>query len=93
MRTCLDPLAPNDCVCHRPTYLGCVCQDLERALRAYTAGYPMPPMTPEQREWCLAEVDRVEGYSREDYLTATDEQLARAVLLSWASYCQDIGLL
>ena len=93
LRTCLDPLAPNDCVCYGPASDGCLCPDTERALRAYIAGRLMPPMTPEQREWCLTEISSVEGYTRAEYEGVDDAGLARGVLEAWVSYCRDIGLL
>lgn len=93
MRTCLDPLAPNDCVCYGPAADGCLCPDTERALRAYIAGRPMPPMTPEQREWCYREIERVEGFDRTGYVRATDANLAAGVLDAWTAYCHDKGLL
>jgi hypothetical protein len=47
----------------------------------------------EQREWCLSEIDAVEGYSRWDYETASDSDVARATLGAWTDYCRDKGLL
>ena len=93
MRTCLDRLAPNDCICYGPDAGGCLCPDTERVLRAYIAGRPMPPMTLEQREFCLTEISSIESFSRDEYKDANDTDLARGVLEAWASYCQDIGLL
>lgn len=50
-------------------------------------------MTPEQREWCMAEIDSVECHDRADYETASDELLANGVLTAWQDYCVDKGLL
>ena len=89
----LDLLAPDTCVCYGPTAEGCVCGDTERALRAYADGYPLPPMTAAQREWCLQEIDHVESFPREEYEHLLDSNLARGVLEAWVAYCQDLGLL
>ena len=89
----LDLLAPDTCVCYGPTADGCVCGDTERALRAYSQGDPLPPMSAAQRGWCLSEIDRVESYTREEYETVNDSDLARGVLQAWVSYCEDLGLL
>jgi hypothetical protein len=50
-------------------------------------------MTPAQREECLEEIGRVEGYDPKDYAQLTDRDLARSVLHAWADYCRDKGLL
>lgn len=71
----------------------CVCGITEKALRAWCSLQSMPKMTPEQREWCLSEIDSVEGYSRNDYEQCPDELLANGVLDSWRDYCRDKGLL
>lgn len=69
------------------------CIDSEMALRHYTYDIPLPPMTPEQREWCLDEIGHVEGYDRLEWFGCTDAQLAKGVLQAWADYCRDKGLL
>lgn len=72
----------------------CICPPTEKALRAWCRPEPgFQPMTPEQREWCLKEIDQMEGYRREDYQTCSDELLANGVLSSWVDYCRDKGLL
>jgi hypothetical protein len=72
----------------------CVCGMTERALRWWMSPHhTWMPMTPEQREWCLAEIDSVEGYRRADYEDVPDSQLARGVLDAWRDYCRDKGLL
>lgn len=46
----------------------CACGPEERVLRAYIDGLPnLPPMTAEQKYWCLDEIGSVEGYDRLDY--------------------------
>ncbi len=92
MLECLASIAPPHCVCYDDD-TSCVCLDAERTLRAYIASVPMPPMTPEQREACLDEIGRVEGYDRADYATSTDADLARGVLAAWTDFCRDKGLL
>jgi hypothetical protein len=47
----------------------------------------------EQREWCLAEIDSVEGYRRDDYLNEPDAEVARGVMDAWIDYCRDKGLM
>jgi hypothetical protein len=83
---------PATCVC--PGYAECcVCSPAERALRAYAYGAAPLPMTDTQRNACLMEIGGVEGYDREDYLDATDQELAHGVLSAWTDYCRDLGLL
>ena len=53
----------------------------------------LPPMTPEQREWCLKEIDSVEGYDRKDFKTADDQRLASGVIWAWTDYAKDKGML
>ena len=89
----LDRFAPATCVCYGPATDGCVCDDTERALRAYAERIPATPMTAAQREWCLAEIAHVESFSREEYEDMVDSDLARGVLEAWATYCRDMGLL
>ena len=70
----------------------CACEPNERALRNYASGTDSPqPMTAEQREWCLDEIDGVEGYSRSDYEKHDDSGLASGVLEAWRDYCRDKG--
>ncbi len=74
--------------------MGCLCGPAERVLRAYAdAELGLPPMTPEQREWCLTEIDSTEGNSRKNHTNDTDPQLALSVLSAWVDYCRDKGLL
>lgn len=73
----------------------CMCTPNEAGLRLYIAGKGPAPMTPEQRKWCLSEIDRGTeyGYRREDYEAAPDAETAKAVLEVWVEYCRDKGLL
>lgn len=72
----------------------CVCSREERILRGYIGGYGnLPPMTAEEREWCLSEIDRVEGHSRKDHVDDDDSSLASGVFSAWTDYCRDMGLL
>lgn len=50
-------------------------------------------LTPEQREYCLSEINQVEGHSRADHEKDSDTDLARATIDAWADYCRDKGLL
>ena len=66
----------------------CVCSDNERVIRAYADGLDLPPMTTEQREWCIGEAERNgEGsYPREETERLNDKDLATAVLNAWWDY-------
>lgn len=72
---------------------GCVCGPMERSLRGWIAGRIETPMTTEQREACLDEIGRVEGYVRADHEAEDDAQLARTTLSAWTDYCRDKGLI
>lgn len=72
---------------------GCVCGKTERVLRAWMCGKITQPMTPEQREYCYAELDSVEGHHRPISHMPTDVELAREVLAAWQDYCRDQGLI
>lgn len=50
-------------------------------------------LTPQQREYCLTEIDRVEGHSRKDHEDDSHADLARATIDAWTDYCRDKGLL
>lgn len=86
----IEALAPDgECVCNYPG--GCICPDAERALRAIQRGdYEL---TDAAREWCLAEIDKVEGYARAQYEDVADRHVAGGVLDAWTDYCRDKGLL
>lgn len=87
----LDVLAPDECGCFSAADAICVCPATERALRHVArAG---APMTAEQREWCLMEIDGVEGYRRDDYVNESDPDVAHGVLNAWTDYCRDKGLI
>lgn len=86
-------LWPTSGCCSPDYHGGCVCSPEERALRAYAAGGQLPPMTLDQREYCLREIDRVEGYRRSDVEPSNDADLARTTLDAWLDYCRDKGLL
>jgi hypothetical protein len=70
----------------------CGCPDGEVAVRHYAKGLPMPPMTPQQQCWCLREIGSVEGFRGSDYLTSSDQGLAKALLEAWLEYARDKGL-
>lgn len=86
----LDILAGSDCVCGMDD--SCCCPPTERALRRSISAVDIV-FTSEQREWCLREIDRVEGYKREDYAGVITCDLARGVLDAWTDFCRDKGLL
>lgn len=71
----------------------CMCGPAERALRAVIDGTYATSLTDDQRAWCLDEITKVEGYTREEYAGSTDTELARGVLGAWRDYCRDKGLL
>lgn len=89
-----NELAWPEAACCAPNYpMGCICTAAERACRAWKRGHPLPPMTDDQRKWCLAQIASVEGYRAEDYENATDAFLAGGVLNAWTDYAYDKGLL
>lgn len=53
----------------------------------------MPTMTAAQREACLNEIGRVEGWTRVEHEHDPDSLLASAVLCARADYCRDKGLM
>lgn len=71
--------------------IGCACGDSERVLRAVQRGDLR--LNDEQREWCLSEIDQVEGYTREEYAMADDYSLALGVFSAWTDYARDKGLI
>lgn len=83
----------SSCVCLEPEFAGaCVCDELERFLRAHaSATFHPAPMTEAQRAWCFAEIRSIEGWS--DYqMPVKDSVLASDVLSAWRHYAQDKGL-
>jgi hypothetical protein len=91
MKTPFDSHRGLSCIC-RGSIEDCGCSDGEMALRHYARSYTMPPMTVEQREWCIRQIDRVEGFEGANYERATDSELGGAVLEVWLEYCRDKGL-
>lgn len=87
------PEGPCQCVGHPLAAKGCVCLPTERALRGWQSGAILVRMTPEQREWCLQEIGRVEGCDRADYENGSDAEVAAGVLTAWREYCRNKGLL
>jgi hypothetical protein len=86
----LDILEPAACGCFEDPEI-CMCLAAERALRHVirTRG----KLTEEQREWCLTEIDQVEGYDRSTLAGYADDDVAQAVLNAWADYARDKGML
>lgn len=71
----------------------CVCGESEKALRGWMSGRITQPMTRKQREWCLREIEGVEGWERKDHEDAGESDLARSVLFAWRDYCRDKGMM
>lgn len=46
-----------------------------------------------QRDWCLSEIDQIEGWKRADHEKDSDADLARATIDAWTDYCRDKGLM
>jgi len=93
----VTPEIPNcpsslNCYCYSDRCEPCVCGITEKALRGWSADL-LPPMTKEQREWCLQEIDSVEGYERKTWETVGDGLLANGVLNAWRDYCRDKGMI
>lgn len=90
------PDFPTDipCQCYLRRVHECVCPDQEKAMRAYANRLAsLRPMSEKEREWCLIQVNDVEGYARKDYEDASDRELAATVLCAWMDFCRDKGLL
>lgn len=83
----------NGCQCYSDERDPCVCGLTEKALRWWCREGTTQRMTPEQREWCLNEIESVEGYRRGDYEFVADGMLANGVLSAWVDYCRDKGLM
>ncbi len=83
------PITP----CCTEDYPACICGVEERALRGWISGDTKQAMTPEQREYCLREIEQIEGYERKDGDGLDDAALARLVISAWTDYCRDKGLL
>jgi hypothetical protein len=85
------------CVCwpkNDPEYgICCVCDDMERSCRAWSAHMDIPAMTPEQRNACTQEIRRVEGFDQIDTSSMSDAELGKEVLVAWPEYARDKGLL
>lgn len=89
---------PCICIATDPSVdLACICGDVERCLRGWAAAYPMPPMTPNQRTWCVEEIRRAGDSTQQpgpvELHLADDDTLAKAVLTAWQDYCRDNGLI
>jgi len=80
------------CWCYGDASDGCACGPEEKALRII-AGGKAGAMSAGDREWCLDEIAKVEGYSRADHLDEPDHLLANSVLSAWTDFCRDKGLL
>lgn len=86
---------PLTCLDHGPCACGmaaCWCPPTEKVLRMIIEGRDIV-LDDEQREWCLSEIARVEGYDRKDYEQGTSTDLACGVLDAWTDYCRDKGLM
>lgn len=93
MTSPFDSVTVSTC-CYEGDEIRCQCGPAERVLRAYIdGGIGLPEMTQQQRDWCLSEIDSVEGYDRKDHETEADPQLARSVLSAWTDFCRDKGML
>lgn len=89
MKTPLDDIAPEVCVCYGDGAV-CVCPSTERALRHVVRG--SVPMSEQQRAWCLTEIGSFEGQPTFE-VTDSDADVARGVLSAWTDYARDKGLL
>lgn len=82
------------CVCFGAEHAGaCICDNVEKYLRALTSQtWNAPPMTEEQRAWCVAEIRSIEGWS--DYqVPIKDSVIASDVLSAWRDYARDKGVI
>lgn len=92
MTSTMNGLRWPDAQCCWPGYPGCQCPPAERALRAWMNGATLPAMTAEQREFCLSEIEQVEGHRRDEHVSDSDADLSRATIDAWTDYCRDKGL-
>lgn len=69
----------------------CVCGLSELFLRAVSNTDNGLALSEAQREWCLNEIGRVEGYVRDEWTGVNDGLLANGVLNAWRDYCRDKG--
>lgn len=81
---------------HRSKYAGMpFCggtQERERLRARLVREAPsMPPMNAAQREWCLQQIELVEGYRRQDYVALDSRDLAKGVLDAWTENARDMG--
>jgi hypothetical protein len=64
--------------------------DRHEMLRDHAGGAAAEPMTAEQREWCRAELRRLDRYCEpQPGPGAGDPELARSVLRHWSLYARD----
>lgn len=63
--------------------LACRCNGSERALRAWSTGRAPAPMTAEQRDWCVQELDGA-GYCGDAWSDVSDAEIAGALLSAWS---------
>ena len=83
----------GECPCYGDP-MACVCQADEAVLRCYATRYPRTALSPTQRLECIADAVRCdEGTSAQDFTSLSDQDLARATLQAWVTYCRDTGLL
>lgn len=87
-----EPAWPNlGCQCGFKDY--CICSPAERALRAWAYNDYKEIMNQEQRNWCLGQINKVEGYDALSCAGLSDKWLAWEVLRAWTDYCRDKGLM
>lgn len=55
----------------------------EDELLLFATGRSGRAMSIHEREWCLQEIDRVEGFDRKNYEQSDNKRLARGVLSAW----------
>lgn len=89
----IKKLDNGGCVCYGEEGIdSCVCLPEERVLRLFSYGLINAEMNDQQREECLAQIDCVEGHSRNFHKNDSDSALADAVLDAWLDYARDKGL-
>ncbi len=85
---CMGPLDEDCCPCADAQGVGA---GAERVLRhiVHVGG----KLTDRQREWCMSEINKVEGHCSADVVQADDATVAAEVLCAWLDYCRDKGML
>jgi hypothetical protein len=97
MKTPFDHMGKSvGCVCFPDEPDCCACPDGEAVLGAFSRDdcpLKLAPMTIDQRAWCIEQIESLEGHKADAQEAIDDSELAAMVLVAWADYARDKGLL